>query len=91
MDATYRGTSRDGVGFHHYDGDRDLLAMNASFGWRKLVTAAGDLVDFSRALWGALFDERWLIEMTTWRDGLRWPPDARAVSPLRPGIASGSF
>ena len=76
---------------HHYDGDRDLLAMNTSFDWAGggLVTTAGDLVRFLRGLFGgALFDERWLIEMTTWRDGLRWPPDSPARY-LRYGLGIG--
>ena len=65
--------------------------MNTSFDWAGggLVTTAGDLVRFLRGLFGgALFDERWLIEMTTWRDGLRWPPDSSARH-LRYGLGIG--
>jgi D-alanyl-D-alanine carboxypeptidase len=76
---------------HHYDGDRDLLPMNTSFDWAGggLVTTAGDLVRFLQGLFGkALFEERWLSEMTTWRNQLRWSPDSSARY-LRYGLGIG--
>ena len=84
MEATYlewHESPRGSAVSHHYDGDRDLLPINTSFDWAGggLITTAGDLVRFLRGLFGeALFNERWLAELTTWRDQLRWAPDSSA-------------
>ena len=94
MDATYlewHEPPRGSEVSHHYDGQRDLLPMNTSFDWAGggLVTTAGDLISFLRGLFcGALFDGRWFAELTTWRDGLRWPPDSSARY-LRYGLGIG--
>jgi D-alanyl-D-alanine carboxypeptidase len=94
MDATYlewHEPPRGSDVSHHYDGQRDLLPMNTSFDWAGggLVTTAGDLVRFLHGLFGgALFDERWSAELTSWRDGLRWPPDSSARY-LRYGLGIG--
>lgn len=94
MDATYlewHEPSRGSEVSHHYDGERDLLPMNTSFDWAGggLVTTAGDLVRFLRGLFdGALFDQRWLTELTTWRDELRWRPNSSARY-LRYGLGIG--
>lgn len=94
MDATYlewHEPPRSSDVSHHYDGDRDLLPMNTSFDWAGggLVTTAGDLVRFLRGLFGkALFEERWLSEMTMWRNQLRWSPDSSARY-LRYGLGIG--
>lgn len=94
MHATYlewHEPPRGSAVSHHYDGDRDLLPMNTSFDWAGggLVTTAGDLTRFLRGLYrGALFDERWLAELTTWRDRLRWAPDSSARY-LRYGLGVG--
>jgi D-alanyl-D-alanine carboxypeptidase len=94
MNATYlewheaaQGSSMS----HHYDGGRDLLPMNTSFDWAGggLVTTAGDLLRFLRGLFrGALFEERWISEMTAWRERLRWRPDSSARY-LRYGLGIG--
>lgn len=76
---------------HHYDGNNDLLTMNTSFDWAGggLVTTAGDLVRFLRALFGeAIFERRWINELTAWRDGLRWRPHSSARY-LRYGLGIG--
>ncbi len=94
MDSTYlewHEPSRGANISHHYDGDRDLLPMNTSYDWAGggLVTTAGDLLRFLRGLFGgALFDTRWSAELTTWRDGLRWPPDSSARY-IRYGLGIG--
>lgn len=94
MDTTYlewheppRGSELS----HHYDGDRDLLTMNTSFDWAGggVVSTAGELVKFLRGLFnGALLDEAWLTELTTWRDDLRWRPGSSARY-LRYGLGVG--
>lgn len=84
MDSTYlewHEPPRGSEVSYHYDGQRDLLPLNTSFDWAGggLVTTADDLVKFLRGLFGgALFDKHWVTELTTWRDGLRWPPDSSA-------------
>ncbi|HEX6176624.1 MAG TPA: serine hydrolase domain-containing protein [Candidatus Binatia bacterium] len=94
MDATYlewHEPSRSSDVSHHYDGQRDLLPMNTSFDWAGggLVTTAADLIRFLRGLFGGtLFDERWSAELTSWRDGLRWPPNSSARY-LRYGLGIG--
>jgi len=94
MEATYlewHEPRRGSDVSHHYDGDRDLLTLNTSFDWAGggLVTTAGDLVKFLRGLFGgALFDQSWLMELTSWRDGLRWPPNSSARY-LRYGLGLG--
>jgi D-alanyl-D-alanine carboxypeptidase len=94
MDATYlewHEPPRRSALSHHYDGDRDLLPSNTSFDWAGggLVTTAGDLVRFLHGLFGkALFEERWLGELTTWRNRLRWSPDSSARY-LRYGLGIG--
>ena len=94
MEATYlewHEPPRGSEVSHHYDGQRDLLPLNTSFDWAGggLVTTADDLVKFLRGLFGgALFDKRWSMELTTWRDGLRWPPDSSARY-LRYGLGMG--
>jgi D-alanyl-D-alanine carboxypeptidase len=94
MDATYlewHEPSRGSKVSHHYDGYRDLRPMNTSFDWAGggLVTTAGDLVRFLRGLFGgALFSERWLAEMTAWRDTPSWPPGSSARY-LRYGLGIG--
>jgi len=94
MDVTYlewHEPPRGSDVSHHYDGQRDLLPMNTSFDWAGvgLVTTAGDLVRFLQGLFAkALFEERWLNEMTTWRNQLRWSPDSSARY-LRYGLGIG--
>jgi D-alanyl-D-alanine carboxypeptidase len=94
MDATYlewHEPPRSSDVSHHYDGDRDLLPLNTSFDWAGggLVTTAGDLVRFLQGLFSkALFEERWLGELTTWRNRLRWSPDSSAWY-LRYGLGIG--
>jgi D-alanyl-D-alanine carboxypeptidase len=94
MDATYlewHEPPRGSEVSHHYDGERDLLLMNTSFDWAGggLVTTADDLVRFLHGLFsGALFDEHWCAEMTSWREGLHWPPDSSARY-LRYGLGIG--
>jgi D-alanyl-D-alanine carboxypeptidase len=95
MEATYlewHEPARAAAVSHHYDGDRDLLPMNTSFDWAGggLVTTAGDLVRFLLGLFGgALFDHRWLAELTAWRERLRWKPDSSARY-LRYGLGLGT-
>jgi D-alanyl-D-alanine carboxypeptidase len=94
MEATYLEWHEPPRGFqvsHHYDGLRDLLPMNTSFEWAGggLVTTAGDLVRFLRGLFGGvLFDRRWSANLTTWRDGLRWPLNSSARY-IRYGLGIG--
>jgi D-alanyl-D-alanine carboxypeptidase len=94
MDATYlewHELPRSADVSHHYDGDRDLLPLNTSFDWAAggLVTTAGDLVRFLQGLFSkALFEERWLGELTTWRYRLRWSP-ASSARYLRYGLGIG--
>lgn len=94
MDATYlewHEPPRSSDVSHHYDGDRDLLPLNTSFDWAGggLVTTAGDLVRFLQGLFSrALFDGRWLGELTAWRNRLRWSPDSSARY-LRYGLGIG--
>jgi D-alanyl-D-alanine carboxypeptidase len=95
MDATYlewHEPPRGSDVSHHYDGDRDLLPLNTSFDWAGggLVTTAGDLVRFLRGLFGkALFEQRWLGELTAWRSQLRWRADSSARY-LRYGLGIGA-
>jgi D-alanyl-D-alanine carboxypeptidase len=95
MDATYlewHELPRGADVSHHYDGDLDLLPLNTSFDWAGggLVTTAGDLVRFLQGLFGkALFEQRWLDELTTWRNQLRWSPDSSARY-LRYGLGIGA-
>jgi D-alanyl-D-alanine carboxypeptidase len=95
MDATYlewHEPPRGSPVSHHYDGDRDLLPLNTSFDWAGggLVTTAGDLVRFVQGLFGkALFEQRWLGELTTWRNQLRWSSDSSARY-LRYGLGVGA-
>jgi D-alanyl-D-alanine carboxypeptidase len=95
MEATYlewHEPPRGSEVSHHYDGDRDLLPLNTSFDWAGggLVTTAGDLVRFLRGLFGnALFEQRWLGELTTWRNQLRWSSDSSARY-LRYGLGIGA-
>jgi D-alanyl-D-alanine carboxypeptidase len=95
MDATYlewHEPARSSDVSHHYDGDRDLLLLNTSFDWAGggLVTTAADLVRFLRGLFDkALFEQRWLDELTTWRDQLRWSSDSSARY-LRYGLGIGA-
>lgn len=82
---------RGGAVSHHYDGERNLLPLNTSFdrAGGGLVTTAADLVRFLRGLFEeSLFDKRWLAELTTWRDELRWRPDSSARY-LRYGLGVG--
>jgi D-alanyl-D-alanine carboxypeptidase len=94
MDATYLEWHEPPRGHdvsHHYEGDRDLLPLNTSFDWAGggLVTTASDLVRFLCGLFdGALFDDRWRVELMDWRDGLRWRPDSSARY-LRYGLGIG--
>jgi D-alanyl-D-alanine carboxypeptidase len=95
MEATYlewHEPPRGSDVSHHYDGDRDLLPLNTSFDWAGggLVTTAGDLVRFLQGLFGkALFEQRWLGELTTWRNQLRWSSDSSARY-LRYGLGIGA-
>jgi CubicO group peptidase (beta-lactamase class C family) len=94
MDATYLEWHEPPRGFdvsHHYDGQRDLLPLNTSYDWAGggLVTTADDLLKFLHGLFGgALFNERWSMEMATWRDGIQWAPDSSARY-LRYGLGIG--
>lgn len=94
MDATWlewHEPPRGAPVSHHYDGERDLLPANTSFDWAGggLVTTAADLVAFLRGLFhGALFEARWLAEMTRWREGLHWRRDSSARY-LRYGLGIG--
>jgi D-alanyl-D-alanine carboxypeptidase len=95
MEATYlewHEPPRGSDVSHHYDGDRDLLPLNTSFDWAGggLVTTAGDLVRFLQGLFGkALFEQRWLGELTSWRNQLRWASDSSARY-LRYGLGIGA-
>ncbi|MBE9169318.1 beta-lactamase family protein [Pleurocapsales cyanobacterium LEGE 06147] len=95
MQATYlegHEASRSGEISHHYDGSRDLWDANLSFDWAGggLVTTAGDLIEFMHGLFGnVLFDERWLYQLTSWRNETRWRPHSSARY-LRYGLGLGT-
>jgi D-alanyl-D-alanine carboxypeptidase len=62
-----------------------------SYDWAGggLVTTATDLVTFLRGLFGStLFEDRWVAEMTTWNDAVRWRPHSSARY-LRYGLGLG--
>jgi D-alanyl-D-alanine carboxypeptidase len=92
MDATYLEWHEPSSDVsHHYEGDRDLLPLKTSFDWAGggLVTTAGDLVRFLQGLFSkALFEQRWLGELTTWRNQLRWSSNSSARY-LRYGLGIG--
>lgn len=85
MDATYLEWHEPPRGLavsHHYDGESDLTSVNTSFDWAGggLVSTGGDLAKFLRGLFGeALLNERWLGELTSWRDELNWQADSSAL------------